>query len=64
MTYEDDRREELISDVVSMILDDVPIPVDLLSELDNYGVNINWLFTEAASITSDGHDYLCMGAIK
>lgn len=64
MTYEDDRREELISDVVSMILDDVPIPVDLLSELDNYGVNINWLFTEAASIMSDGDDYLIMGALK
>lgn len=64
MTYEDYRREELITDAVSMILDNVPIPVDLLSELDNYGVNINWLFTEAASIMSDGDSYLCMGAIK
>lgn len=64
MTHDDDRREDLIAVAVDLILDDVPMPVDLLTELDNYGVNINWLFTEAASILRDGDDYTHMGALK
>jgi len=64
MSFEDAKREELISQAVNMILDDTPIPVDTLAELDNYGVNLNWLFTEAASVVSDNDDYLIMGALK
>ena len=64
MSFEDTRREELISRAVNMILDDTPIPVDTLAELDNYGVNLNWLFTEAASVVTDNNDYLIMGALK
>lgn len=64
MSFEDAKREELISQAVNMILDDTPIPVDTLAELDDYGVNLNWLFTEAASVVSDNDDYLIMGALK
>ena len=64
MSFEDTRREELISRAVNMILDDTPIPVDTLAELDSYGVNLNWLFTEAASVVTDNDDYLIMGALK
>lgn len=64
MTFEDTRREALIAQAVNMILDDTPIPVDTLAELDSYGVNLNWLFTEAASVVSDNDDYLTMGALK
>lgn len=64
MSFEDTKREELISRAVNMILDDTPIPVDTLAELDSYGVNLNWLFTEAASVVTDNDDYLIMGALK
>lgn len=64
MSFEDTKREELISRAVNMILDDTPIPVDTLAELDSYGVNLNWLFTEAASVVADKDDYLIMGALK
>jgi len=49
MSYEQ-RREDLIARAVSLIQDDIPVPVDVLAELDELGVNINWLFKEAASI--------------
>ena len=49
MSFEATRREALIARAVSLILDDVPVPVDLLADLDQEGVNINWLFKEAAS---------------
>jgi hypothetical protein len=50
MSYEA-RREQLIASAVSLILDDQALSVDLLAELDELGVNINWLFKEAASTT-------------
>lgn len=50
MSY-DARREGLIARAVSLIYDDLPLPIDLLAELDGLGVNINWLFKEAASTT-------------
>jgi hypothetical protein len=49
MSY-DQRREDLIARAVSLIQDDIPVPVNILAELDELGVNINWLFKEAASI--------------
>ena len=66
MSYEK-RREELIAYAVNLIEDDVALPVDVLAELDQYGVNINWLFTEAASkyapAESTENDYLIQGAL-
>lgn len=50
MSYEA-RREQLIATAVSLILDNQALSVDLLAELDELGVNINWLFKEAASTT-------------
>lgn len=52
MSYEK-RREDLIAQAVVLIQDDVAVPVDLLAELDQLGVNLNWLFKEAASTTFD-----------
>jgi len=52
MSYEA-RREGLIAEAVRLIQDDIAVPVDVLAELDELGVNINWLFTEAASTTSE-----------
>jgi len=49
----DDQRDHLIAKAVSMINEDIALPVDLLAELDELGVNINWLFLEAASMTPD-----------
>ena len=49
MSYEQ-RREDLIARAVDLIQDDIPVPVDVLAELDELGVNINWLFKEAALI--------------
>tara|TARA_X000000368_G_scaffold415252_1_gene406629 strand:+ start:1480 stop:1653 length:174 start_codon:yes stop_codon:yes gene_type:complete len=47
----DDRRDHLIAKAISMINDDIALPVDLLAELDELGVSLNWLFLEAASTT-------------
>lgn len=47
----DDRRDRLIAKAISMINEDIALPIDLLAELDELGVNINWLFLEAASMT-------------
>ena len=52
MSYEA-RREEAIAEAVDLINADTAVPVDLLAELDQLGVNINWLFKEAASLTFD-----------
>ena len=60
MSYEA-RREDLIALAVNLIHDDSPIPVDLLAELDEMGVNINWLFVEAASFT---HQEQCEGELE
>ncbi len=47
----DDQRDHLIAKAISMINEDIALPIDLLAELDELGVNINWLFLEAASMT-------------
>lgn len=47
----DEQRDHLIAKAVSMINENIALPVDLLAELDELGVNINWLFSEAASMT-------------
>lgn len=49
----DDQRDHLIAKAISMINEDIALPIDLLAELDELGVNINWLFLEAASMTPD-----------
>ncbi len=54
MSY-DDRREGLIASAVTHIHNDIAIPIDLLEALDEAGVNINWLFKEAASILENSY---------
>ena len=54
MSY-DDRREGLIASAVTHIHNDIAMPVDLLEALDEAGVNINWLFKEAASIIENSY---------
>lgn len=69
MTYvfelldEDERRDELIADAVAHILDDIAIPVTLLAKLDQQGVNLNWLFKEAASTLDDADESNFQGAL-
>lgn len=44
-----DEREQLINKAVRLIHEDTAIPLDLLAELDRYGVLLSDLFSEAAS---------------
>ena len=46
----DDERDHYIAEGVAHILERKPMPVDLMATLDELGVNLNWLFTEAASL--------------
>jgi len=59
----DERRDELIADAVAHILDDIALPVTLLAQLDEYGVNLNWLFKEAASTLADSDESIFQGAL-
>lgn len=49
------RREQLIASAVELIHENKQMPVDLLAELDTLGVNLNWLFKEAASALVGAH---------
>lgn len=60
---QEEKRDELIADAVAHILDDVALPVTLLAQLDEHGVNLNWLFKEAASTLADNDESNFQGAL-
>lgn len=51
----DDERDHYIAEGVAHILELKPMPVHLMATLDELGVNINWLFSEAAQLM-EAHD--------
>lgn len=51
----DEKRDHYIAEGVAHILERKPMPVDLMATLDELGVNLNWLFSEAANLM-EAHD--------
>jgi len=57
--HRDDEKDHWIAIAVALVLENKAIPVDVLANLDMHGVSINWIFKEAASMSSNPNQTNC-----